>query len=87
MALVAILLLALGFRLYDIQNKSLWFDTAHSLALADRSNLVKVLQGAVRDMQSPLYFLLLRFWMQLNDTEVWARLLSVAFGVGNVYMT
>lgn len=80
----ALLLLALGLRLWELDADSLWFDTAHSVAVAANDTLAQVVQGAASDYQAPLYFILLHYWLDISQSDWWVRLLSVLAGVGVV---
>ncbi|PWZ67890.1 glycosyltransferase family 39 protein, partial [Staphylococcus pseudintermedius] len=35
----------------------------------------------------PLYYILLRVWMQFGTSDAWLRGLSVLFGLGSVFLT
>lgn len=88
LALIAgLAILALALRLFDLQAGSLWFDTAHSVALADSKNITEVFSGAAKDFQAPFYFVLLHFWIKLGYSDLWVKLFSVLCGVGVVVMT
>jgi uncharacterized membrane protein len=74
-----VLAVALGLRLYQLGEESLWNDEGFS----------------VRDAQWPpqgankarfLYYLLLHFWMYLGTSDAWLRGLAVLFGMGCVYL-
>jgi mannosyltransferase len=69
--LVCILLLTLLLYGYQLGTESLWFDEAYSLESA---------QGPL-NLNRPLYFLLLRLWMQVNQGEAWLRSLSALWGL------
>src|SRR5688572_5931279 len=75
--IAAILVLALGLRLWQLTDNSVWFDEAHSLSLASQPMVALLLEGVVHDLQSPLYFLLLKTWLLWFQSEFGVRLLSV----------
>ncbi len=82
--LVAILLLALGLRLYRIDAQSLWNDEGTSVALAQR-DLATIARDAAADIHPPLYYWLLHGWIKLVGTnETGVRSLSALLGVGLV---
>ena len=71
-------IIALGafLRFYQIGNESLWLDEAFSV-WTGRQPVGQMLGWLVRvDQHPPLYYLLLRLWMGLGDTEAIVRALS-----------
>ena len=81
---IAILLLALGLRLYRIDTQSLWNDEGTSVAVASR-DLVTITRDAAGDIHPPLYSWLLAGWQRLAGTSECsvrslAALLCVAVG-------
>ncbi len=75
------LLLAFALRVYALDAPSLWSDEGTSVALASLS-VEAIVNGAVRDIHPPLYYLLLHFWMPLvGQSEFAVRFLSVLAGV------
>ena len=84
LALLAILLLAVGLRLYRLDHQSLWNDEGTSVALAQR-DLVTITRNAAHDIHPPLYYYLLHCWVGLVGTSEFAvRSLSVLGGVSLV---
>lgn len=57
--------------------QSLWQDEIHSVRTAS-----KPLAEVALDAHGPIYFLILRLWLQLGSAEWWLRALSVIFGAG-----
>lgn len=85
--LAAILVLALGLRLYRLDGQSFWNDEGTSVALAGRS-LAVITSSAAHDIHPPLYYYVLHFWISLaGNSEVGARSLSVLTGVLVVAVT
>ena len=79
--LLAIAMLALGLRLYRLDNQSLWYDEGFSVYLA-RMDLDEITSRTAADIQPPLYYYLLHGWILLFGDSEWAlRALSVLFGV------
>lgn len=60
--LIVVLILATVLRLYQIGQRSLWFDEAIS-ALSVRFNWQLILSQRIDPLAPPLYYLLLHFWM------------------------
>ena len=80
-ALLGITLLALALRLWHLSGQSLGYDEGYSVALA-RQSLSAIAAQTAADIQPPLYYDLLHFWMQLFGTsEAAVRSLSLLFGV------
>ena len=79
--LLAILLLALGLRLYRLAAPSLWNDEGTSVAVAQR-DLATIARGAAYDIHPPLYYWLLHGWVLLLGTgEAAVRSPSALLGV------
>ena len=79
--LLAIAILALGLRLYRLDNQSLWYDEGFSVYLAGM-DLDEITSRTAADIQPPLYYYLLHGWILLFGDSEWAlRALSVLFGV------
>ena len=85
--LLAILLVALLLRVFQLDAESLWLDEATSVYIGNQ-DLVQVAGDlSLRNFHAPLYVLLLHYWMQLfGDSEFSVRLPSVLFGVFSVGM-
>lgn len=82
--LAAVLLLALGLRLYRLDAQSLWNDEGTSVALAQR-DLATIARNAAADIHPPLYYYLLHFWVGLAGTSEFAvRSLSALGGAALV---
>lgn len=87
LALVGVLLLALGLRLYRIDAQSFWYDEGTSVVLATR-DLPTIAQGAAADIHPPLYYFLLHYWEGLfGQSEAAVRSLSALMGVALVFLT
>ncbi len=80
-ALILISLVAFLLRTFRLDYQSLWYDEAFSVFLA-RMNLGEITARTAADIQPPLYYYLLHFWIALTgDTEFAVRFLSLFFGV------
>jgi mannosyltransferase len=80
-ALLGITLLAVALRVWHLNGQSLGYDEGYSIALA-RQSLGAIAAQTAADIQPPLYYDLLHFWMQLFGTsEAAVRSLSLLFGV------
>ncbi|MCL4534013.1 MAG: glycosyltransferase family 39 protein [Bacteroidetes bacterium] len=80
-ALLVVLLLAFGLRVYELGKLSLYGDFAYSVYAA-RQGLAAIAQERVLDGHPPLYYYLLHFWMLLSgQTELTTRMLSVLIGM------
>ncbi|MFO7697338.1 MAG: glycosyltransferase family 39 protein, partial [Anaerolineae bacterium] len=80
-ALIALIALALGLRLYRLDSQSLWNDEGTSVALAQR-DLATILRNAADDIHPPFYYVTLHAWVErFGITEFAVRGLSVLTGV------
>ncbi|HLC30154.1 MAG TPA: glycosyltransferase family 39 protein [Dehalococcoidia bacterium] len=79
-----VIFLAFWLRVLALDQESLWFDTAHSGVVALNPTVGDVLRAVASDSQSPLYFLLLHFWLKLGQSDFWLRLLTALVGTGLV---
>jgi 4-amino-4-deoxy-L-arabinose transferase-like glycosyltransferase len=79
-----VLILALGafaLRVFRIDFQSLWYDEAFSVYLAQFS-LAEITARTAADIQPPLYYYLLHFWITIaGDSEFAVRFPSLFFGV------
>ena len=84
--LLAILLVALLLRVFQLDAESLWLDEVYSVNWGNH-DFVQILGLSIQNRHPPLYLLLLHYWMQLfGDSEFSVRLPSVLFGVFSVAM-
>lgn len=78
--LVIICLIAFVLRVFRLDYQSLWYDEAFSVYLAN-FDLAQITARTAADIQPPLYYYLLHFWIALaGDSEFALRFLSLAFG-------
>ena len=82
--LAVILLLGLVLRLLYLGEKSLWLDEISSVTFArlDWHNFWNLMLA--RESNMVFYYLLLRGWIHLGESELVLRLLSVIFGVATI---
>ncbi len=84
LALPAILLVALGLRLYRLGSANLWWDEALAV-WAVRKGLVGATLWTASDVHPPLFFWTLWAWVQaFGETEFAMRLLPAVLGVFTV---
>jgi len=84
--LLAILGVAALLRFYRLELDGLWYDTASSISTASNPSLGEVIEATKAEIQFPLYFLILHFWLKVNGSEFWVRTLSVLLGLGTIGM-
>jgi len=77
-----ILILALGLRLVNL-GQSLWLDEA-SQATMSQKTISDIWYQRSGDFHPPLFYILTHYWMQINKSEAFLRLLPVTFGVVSV---
>lgn len=75
--------MALALRLYGLETRDLWYDEAFSFFLSEQS-LVDIVSGTAADTEPPFYYFLLHFWLNLGQTPLLLRLLSVLLSMGTV---
>ncbi len=81
LVLPAILAVGLALRLFHLGVQSLWYDEGYSVYLAGKS-LAQLTWETANDIQPPLYYYLLHFWLRAFGTsEAAVRSLSLLFGV------
>jgi mannosyltransferase len=85
-SLILLLVLVTGIvlRFQMLGMKSLWLDEASSVAFARLPwhEFLRTMWYGEANMV--LYYLLLRFWLHLGDSEFWLRSLSALFGVAAI---
>jgi mannosyltransferase len=80
--LAFILSLGLALRAWHLDMTSLWLDEAHSIAQAQLWWKAIWVFNASADVNPPLYFTILKFWLRaFGHSEIAARSFSVLFGV------
>ena len=81
LAIPALCLAAFALRAFRLDAQSLWYDEAFSVYLA-HFDLAEITARTAADIQPPLYYYLLHFWIALaGDSEFALRFLSLGFGV------
>jgi uncharacterized membrane protein len=80
---IGILIVALSLRLMGL-NKGMHLDEGTQLELAQRGGVVDVVVNFIGNAHPPLYFIVLHFWSQLSNNEVFLRLPSVLMGMATV---
>ncbi len=79
-ALLLIVVLATGLRLYRIDAQSLWYDEGNSARIAERA-FALIIAGAGGDIHPPLYYLALSAWRAIfGASEAALRALSAVCG-------
>jgi mannosyltransferase len=85
-ALIALLIIAVSIRLIGIGKESVWLDEAITLRQAEQPMAITI-HFVANDSHFPLYVILMHFWVRLfGISEIAARMLSLVFGVGSVYL-
>lgn len=81
--LAGIFLLGLVLRLLFAEGRSIQYDDAFSILLAQRP-LADIVAGTAADTMPPLYYFLLHFWLQFGQQLWWLRLLSTLLSLGGI---
>ena len=84
MVLTLLTLVGTVLRLFHLGTKSLWMDEAASVALARMSWRQYAWVWWRQEGNMTAYYLLLRPWLHLGQSETWIRLLSVVFGIAAI---
>lgn len=85
--LFTILVLATILRLYRLDAESIWVDEAVTIRLTRMVTLSNIQSTlGLNDRQPPLYYFLLKIWLQISSTVFWIRLLSAIIGIFTVYL-
>jgi len=82
---LVVLVVALAARLYALGAESLWIDEAISYGRA-MLPLDELIADSVRRKHLPTYFLLLKGWTHVGDSEQMLRLPSVLFGTASAVL-
>lgn len=78
--LAAVLLLALGLRVYQLDTQSLWYDEAVTAQVASQG-IRELTRWTAEDIQPPLFYYVVGGWTRLVGRGEWAlRFPSVFFG-------
>jgi len=86
-ALLVIMLLGFGLRLYRLGDQDIWWDEGHAIWAA-RQSLAQATDITARDVHPPLYLWLLHGWLGLvGASEFAVRYLSLMAGVTTVALT
>lgn len=80
----AIMLVALGFRLYLAWGRGIWYDDAFSYFLA-KQDLANIIKGTAADTEPPLYYFMLHFWLKLGESVFAMRLLGILFSMATIF--
>lgn len=79
--LLSFVLLAFALRVFRLDAQSLWYDEAFSVYLA-HFDLATIAARTAADIQPPLYYFLLHFWIAwAGESEFALRFLSLIFSV------
>ena len=88
--LLFLLVFGLGayLRLAGLATESLWTDEIAAILVARVDSLLQVIVSiAVADVNPPLFYVLLHFWLWLGDAETVVRLLPALAGLGMIVLT
>jgi len=80
--LVCIIVLAAALRLVNL-NQSLWLDEAAQAQMSSMS-VKRIWFDRQADFHPPLFYIISHYWMAVNTSEIWLRILPVIFGVGAI---
>ncbi|MGB4850969.1 MAG: glycosyltransferase family 39 protein [Ignavibacteria bacterium] len=76
-----IFLLAAALRIYNIEQKNLWFDEIFSWHISEGS-IEQIVAETSGDIHPPFYYLVLKLWISFFSDSIFSmRMLSVLFGL------
>lgn len=76
-----IFLIAAFLRVYNIEQKNLWFDEVFSWHISEGS-VRQIVAETSGDIHPPFYYIVLKYWISVfNDSVFSMRMLSVIFGL------
>lgn len=81
---VLIFAVGLGLRCVNLSSRSIQYDDAFSIFLAEK-DLQTIISGTAADTMPPLYYYLLHLWLLVSHDLGWLRLLSVGLSLVGVY--
>lgn len=84
LAVGAITILGTVLRLYHLGTRSLWFDEGFSAGIALMKWPDFLIINSAYSANMALYYLLLKFWLPLGNSDAWTRGLSVLLGVAAI---
>ena len=87
LSLGSIAALAFALRIWHLGARSLWMDEGDSVGFARMSWLAFFHLLNVREVNMALYYVFLRGWLHLGDSEFFLRLPSVIFGTAAIVVT
>jgi uncharacterized membrane protein len=76
--------LAAGLRLYHLGTRSLWFDEGFSAGIALMRWPDFLRTNSAYSANMAFYYLLLKFWMPLGNSDAWTRGLSALLGIAAI---
>jgi mannosyltransferase len=82
-AVAGVLGLAAGLRLVNLGSEWLWYDELLSVTFS-RIPVHQLLDPRLPDPHPPLYYLQLRYWLALGNSDVWIVANPIAWSVGAV---
>ena len=83
-AVVLLLVLATGLRLFHLRERVVWFDESVTMLIAKADSADAAFVAARDEGHAPLFNLLMHFWTRVAPGEEGARWLSVLLGVAAV---
>ncbi len=84
-ATLVLFVIALGFglRLFHLDAQSFWYDEAFSAGVA-RGTWAQILGNDFRSVHPTLYYVILRCWLAIGNSDFTIRLLSTLLGVAGI---
>jgi len=87
LALVLILVGASFLRIYDLGKENIWMDEGFTLETAGRESIGDVVDNTyILEINPPLYYGFMHYWIKLGSSEFFLRLPSAIFGIISVFL-
>lgn len=85
--LLGVTLAGAFLRVYLLGQKSIWLDEAFSIALSQHGLEDLLRLTVLTDTHPPLYYVILKYWLALGQSEGHVRLLSAIFSTASIPLT
>ncbi|MEO8209241.1 MAG: glycosyltransferase family 39 protein, partial [bacterium] len=80
-----IVIISTCIRIYNIEQKNLWFDEVYSWNIS-QGDIVQIVTETSGDIHPPFYYILLKFWISCFSDSIFSmRMLSVLLGILSMY--
>lgn len=83
--IIAVFVAAAALRMYDIEQKNLWFDEVYSWKIS-QGTITGIVSETSGDIHPPFYYIVLKYWIEIFSDSVFSmRLLSTILSLLSMY--